>query len=77
MFSLKNQQNERIYYSLNNLPWFFMTRADQQNLGSLLHRMQNGLRLTIGPLGELNYEMATTVKQTISCPIFVFNLHIN
>lgn len=35
----------------------------QRDLASLLHRMQNGMSLTIGPLSELNYEMATYVRQ--------------
>lgn len=44
------------------IPWYLMTTTRQKDLGSLLHRMQNGVRLTIGPLGELNYEMATDVS---------------
>lgn len=39
-----------------------MTTKQQKDFGHLLLRMQNGIRLTIGPLGELNYEMATDVS---------------
>lgn len=39
-----------------------MPISKQLLLSKLLHRMQNGLRLTIGPLGMLNYEMASYVS---------------
>lgn len=42
-----------------------MTVVKQKKLELLLHRLQNGMRLTIGPLGELNYEMASKVKSFI------------
>lgn len=40
-----------------------MSINDQKVFSHLLFRMQNGLRLTIGPFGELNYEMATDVSK--------------
>lgn len=54
-------QNEEIYGGLNKIPWYLMPIAEQRDFSHLLFRMQNGLRLTIGPFGELNYEMATDV----------------
>lgn len=39
-----------------------MPMSKQLILSKLLHRMQNGLRLTIGPLSELNYEMGSYVS---------------
>lgn len=39
-----------------------MSTEEQKDFGHLLFRMQNGLCLTIGPFGELNYEMATDVS---------------
>lgn len=47
---------------MGRIPWYYMPISEQKSLGSLLHRMQNGLSLAIGPLGELNYEMATHVR---------------
>lgn len=43
----------------------------QHDFGRLLFRMQNGLRLTIGPLGELNYEMATDVSTIYWVPFSI------
>lgn len=57
-----NVQNELIYQSLNEIPWYMMSTKEQKDFGHLLFRMQNGLRLTIGPFGELNYEMASDVS---------------
>lgn len=39
-----------------------MTQKEQREMVHLLHRLQNGIRFTIGPLGELNYEMASDVN---------------
>lgn len=39
-----------------------MTTKQQKDFNHMLFRMQNGTSLTIGPLGELNYEMATDVS---------------
>lgn len=55
-------KNELIYDTLIEIPWYLMSSSEQKNLACLLHRMQNGIRLTIGPLGELNYEMASDVR---------------
>lgn len=46
-----------------------MPKEDQKILVHLVHRMQNGMCLTIGPLNELNYEMASQV-------LLVLNIHL-
>lgn len=42
-----------------------MSSNEQKDFGHLLLRMQNGSCLTIGPLDELNYEMATDVNSSL------------
>lgn len=58
---------------MNEIPWYLMSMNDQKDFAHLLKRMQNGLRLTIGPLGELNYEMATDVRVLLA---FCYNIQI-
>lgn len=62
---LFDMQNEQIYQSLNEIPWYMMPVKDQKDFGHLLLRMQNGLSLTMGPLSELNYEMASDLTKYI------------
>lgn len=51
-----------------------MPKTSQLNFAHLLHRMQNGLSLTIGPLGELNYEMASDVNIKSKYPMMNVNV---
>lgn len=62
MFKVFEFQNEQIYVSLNRMPWHLLPLRRQKELINLLHRLQNGTVLTIGPFGELDYEMATDVR---------------
>lgn len=70
---LNFKKNDQIYDALNRIPWYYATRLEQRNLICLLHRMQNGMRLTIGPLSELNYEMATYVRLYVHHPLSLFS----
>lgn len=36
---------------------------DQKYILNMIHRMQNGMDLTIGPLEQLNYETLKIVKK--------------
>lgn len=38
-----------------------MSKKDQKDLAHVMHRMQNGVRFTIAPFGELNFEMASDI----------------
>lgn len=53
-----------------------MPMKEQKEFVHLLIRMQNGLRLTIGPMGDwpLNYEMASNVS---IARFYIFNQNSN
>lgn len=57
-------QNDRIYESLNEIPWYSMRLSEQKALAHSLHHLQNGASLKIGSLNtcELNFVMASTVS---------------
>lgn len=42
-----------------------MPTNDQKYVLSMIHRMQNGIDLTIGPLEQLNYETLKIVREII------------
>lgn len=56
------KQNGRLSTALWNVPWYLLPPMYQRMLQSILNRIQNGARLTIGPFAELNMETATDVS---------------
>lgn len=44
------------------MPWYQMPVAFQKQILCAIHSAQNGDVLTMGPLGDLDFEMATTVS---------------
>lgn len=70
-------QNDSIYDSLIKLPQYLMAPSKRILLSHMFRRMQNGVKLTMGPLNELNYEMATSVRNfkrlLLNCKLINFN----
>lgn len=58
-------QNEIICASLDRIPFYILPLKYQKELIHLMHRMQNGVVIRIGPLAELDYEMASTVSELL------------
>lgn len=43
------------------MPWYAMPVSMQKQLVCAMHHAQNGAVLTMGPLGDLDFEMASDV----------------
>lgn len=44
------------------MPWYRMPASFQKQVLCVIHDAQNGIVLTIGPLGELDFQMTTSVS---------------
>lgn len=49
-----------VYYEIR---WFEMPVSFQKQVLSAIHNVQNKVVLTMGPLGDLDFEMAATVSK--------------
>lgn len=45
------------------MPWYLMPSSCQKQVSGAIHRLQNGAVLTIGPLAEIDFNMAATVGE--------------
>lgn len=48
-----------------NMPWYEMPVSMQRHVMCAIHHAQNGDVLTMGPLGDLDFEMAASVRGKI------------
>lgn len=64
-------QNDKLVKVLYEFKWYLLPTSDQKNVMHMILRMQNGIKLTIGPFQELNYEALKIVRK---CLILVFSL---
>lgn len=44
------------------MPWYQMPAKYQKHVLCIIHDAQNGAVLTMGPLGDLDFEMGTSVS---------------
>lgn len=49
------------------MPWYHLSTDQQRSISQVLHGIQNGHNLTIGPFSELNFETASDVMHCIYC----------
>lgn len=59
---MNNPQNDNLVDIYYNFKWYLLPNNDQKYIISMIHRMQNGIDLTIGPLEQLNYETLKIVS---------------
>lgn len=55
-------QNILILEELYSMPWYRLRSIHQLEVCSVMHWYQNGMRFTIGPFDELNFETASDVS---------------
>ena len=63
MFFLSILWNDLILGALNRFPFYLMPTEKQKLLAMVVSRMQNGAKIKMGPLSELNYATATQVMK--------------
>lgn len=56
----------RIAVELYNMQWYLLPLEQQREVCSLIHWIQNGNVLTIGPFGDLDFETASSVSFCLS-----------
>ncbi|XP_055309261.1 uncharacterized protein LOC129573089 [Sitodiplosis mosellana] len=56
-------RNQRLQKAFYDFKWYLLAKEDQRDLMQILLRMQNGVRVTIGPFEPLNYETLKTLTQ--------------
>lgn len=63
-------QNVQIAKELYHMPWYLMPVPSQKQVIAVIHRLQNGAVLTIGPLSEIDFSTAATVGDFLCNVIF-------
>lgn len=56
------QKNAGISTELYNMPWYLLPTQHQKEVRCVIHWVDNGAILTIGPFMELNFESASNVS---------------
>lgn len=48
-----------------DMSWYRMPASYQKQVLCAIHDIQNGIVLTMGPLGELDFQMASSVSEVL------------
>ncbi|XP_055307819.1 odorant receptor 63a-like [Sitodiplosis mosellana] len=68
-------RNDRLLKAFYNSKWYLLPKKDQKHILLMILRMENGVRVTIGPFQSLNYETLKILSQKIySFLMFLINL---
>lgn len=74
-------QNDKLVRVLYEFKWYLLPTSDQKNVMHMILRMQNGIKLTIGPFQELNYKALKIVRKCFNFNCFFFGsffiFHLN
>lgn len=65
-------ENDNIMTELNDIPWYKLNTSTQKELSYSIENLQNGRFLTMGPFGDVDFQMAADVSN-----LFQLNIKSN
>lgn len=60
-----------------NIPWYLLPLSSQKDVIHIIRRLQDGAVLRMGPLAEINFELASNVSSLIVSVYFIINFIVS